>query len=152
MKTVPGHKPLVTRDITFDGLRDQDDIQARRNKEAGFDVIYGNATEKVDFAGALETRLASRDKKPTVVHFDLDVLDSTLGDVNGYSTSGGLFEEDVEKCFKLTAKYTSTMALTVASYNPRLGGGDEIAKIAIRRIVELVEAMIENKVVVPAST
>lgn len=58
----------------------------------------------------------------------------------------------MEKCFKLTAKYTSTMALTVASYNPRLGGGDEIAKIAIRRIVGQVEAMIENKIVVPANT
>lgn len=49
IKTVPGHKPLVTRDITFVGLRDQDNIQARRIREAGFEVIYGKCYRESRF-------------------------------------------------------------------------------------------------------
>jgi arginase len=152
IKTVPGHKPLKERDILFIGLRDQDEIQTKRIKDASFDVIYGSTTQKVDYAGELESRLKTKAKKPSIVHFDLDVLDESLGDVNGYSTPGGLFEDDVKKCFETTAKLALPMAMVVASYNPRMGGGDDIAKIAVRRIVGFAESMLANRILVKSSS
>lgn len=58
-------------------------------------MIWGDAEKPVEFARELETCLEKSDFSPSLVHLDLDVLDESVGKVNGFESAGGLQEEDL---------------------------------------------------------
>ncbi|KAF4475867.1 hypothetical protein FAGAP_12550 [Fusarium agapanthi] len=96
MKTVPGHRPVDVKSMIYCGLRDVSEIQRKTVKDAGVDVIWGDANEKVDFTSALAETLDRRDDiQQAHIHFDLDVLDDSLGRVNEFPSPGGFLPEDV---------------------------------------------------------
>ena len=112
--------------------------------DASADVVRGGQERKVDFVAALKQHLSQRDYSPALVHLDLDVLDKSVGKVNGYESEGGLSEEELVACLSLVPKHTKAESLTVCSFDPNPGDGDKIARIAIRAIVAFAEAMLEG--------
>jgi arginase len=99
----------------------------------------------VDFPGELQKHLETREYSPALVHLDLDVLDESVGKVNGFESSGGLYEEELVKCMSLVPK-KAPVSLTMCSFNPNMGDGDIIARIGIRAAVAFVDALISTSV------
>ncbi|KAF5660758.1 arginase [Fusarium denticulatum] len=96
MKTVPGHQPVDVKRMIYCGLRDVSEIQHKTVKDAGVDIVWGDAKNKVDFTSALAETLDRReDIQEAHIHFDLDVLDDSLGRANEFPSPGGFLSEDV---------------------------------------------------------
>jgi arginase len=145
-KTVPGLQPVTYDRFLYVGLRDLDEVQRSNVKESGAEVIWGDATAKVEFAGQLNAALDRRSFSPALVHLDLDVLDESLGKVNGFESPGGLTEDDLVDCMGLVPKKARPVSLTVCSFNPKLGDGDKIAKIGVRAIVTFVKGLLGSEI------
>jgi len=144
---IPGYAPMNYKDrFLYVGLRDVSETQRKTVAEAGADVIWGDAEKAVDFPGELEKRLDKRDMLPSLVHLDLDVLDKSVGMVNGFESEGGLQEEHVVRCMSLLPKKATPVSFTMCSFNPNLGDGDKIAGIGIRAAVAFVKALIATSV------
>jgi arginase len=147
-RQIPGYSPMrYDKRFLYVGLRDVNETQRRTVAEAGADVIWGDAEKHVDFPGELQKRLEQRSFAPSLVHLDLDVLDESLGKVNGFESSGGLTEEDVVQCMSLLPEKAAPVSFTMCSFNPNLGDGDKIANIGIRATIAFVEGLIAASIV-----
>jgi len=149
LETVPGHRPLAADHITFVGLRDVTDLERSRVVEAGFDVVWGSVENKVDYQGELGGILDKKkqDKKKledTMIHLDLDCLDISLGKVNQFAAPGGLLEDDLHACLKTISARTRPASLTVASFDPTLGGGQRIADITVQAIKTFIGSLVAS--------
>lgn len=105
--------------------------------------IWGNPSQKADFAVVLRKQLDHRDYSRAVVHLDLDCLDEFYGNINSYPSPGGLFESYMIPCMELVSK-ASPASLTVCSFDPDTGDGDKIGQIAIRAIVAFTTALLKT--------
>jgi arginase len=142
---IPGYVPVEYNGrFLYVGLRDVNVTQRKTVKEAGADVIWGDAERHVDFASELRKRLERRMFAESLVHLDLDVLDQSIGKVNGFESEGGLYEEDLVECMRLVPEKAAPVSFTMCSFNPNLGDGDKIAGIGIRAAVAFVESLIAN--------
>jgi arginase len=149
MKTVPGHEPLDVKRVVWCGLRDCSETQIKTVKEAGVDVVWGKADEKVDFTAGLATILDRRDDiKDAHIHLDLDVLDESLGRVNEFPSPGGFLPEDLMGLMQMIPQKVNPTSLVVCSFNPRLEGGDTIARLACQAICRLVKGLKEKGVLI----
>ena len=145
---IPGYS-LMKYDgrFLYVGLRDVNDTQRKTVAEAGADVIWGDTEKHVDFPNELQKRLEQKSFSQSLVHLDLDVLDGSLGKVNGFESSGGLTEEDVVQCMSLLPEKATPVSFTMCSFNPNLGDGDKIANIGIRATIAFVEGLLAASIV-----
>ncbi|KAK2753467.1 hypothetical protein FQN54_007857 [Arachnomyces sp. PD_36] len=144
MSTVPGFRPFKYDRFIYCGLRDQSDLQRQRVIDAGMKAVWGDPSKRVDFVGELEANLAQNWFGPALVHLDLDVLDESYGKVNDYPSPGGLFEADLIRCMELVPKHVYPQSLTVCSFDPDAGDGDEIARIGIRAICTFMGSLLDS--------
>ena len=141
MATVPGHRPVPLDKVIFCGVRDLSDGQRMKLEKSPARVVYGSTTERVDFAGRLDELLDRTSKSPCLIHIDLDCLDTSIGLANEYAAPGGLAEVDLLECLDIIFAKRRPIALTVASFNPNLKGGEWIASIAVNAIVHFMSKM-----------
>ncbi|PTD11508.1 hypothetical protein FCULG_00002841 [Fusarium culmorum] len=152
MKSVPGHEPLDVKKVIWCGLRDCSELQIKGIKEAGVDVVWGKADEKVDFTAGLAAVLNRRDDiKDAHIHLDLDVLDQSLGRVNDFPSFGGFFPEDLTGLMQMIPQKVNPTSLVVCSFDPRLEGGDTVARLACQAILQLIGALKERGTLVAKS-
>ncbi|CAG9984493.1 unnamed protein product [Clonostachys byssicola] len=143
MKTVPGHKPVEIKQVIYCGLRDVSETQAKAVKDAGVDVVWGKADTKVDFTASLAQILDRRsDVTHAHIHLDLDVLDESLGRVNEFPSPGGYLPEDLMGVMQMIPLKVNPTSLVVCSFNPRLEGGDTVARLACQAIYRFIEGII----------
>lgn len=143
--TVPGHEPMDLQEkLVHVGMRDVNELERQRVLKAGFDVVWGDEQGRTEFAGRLRGFLDKKDLGPTMVHFDLDSLDISLGSVNKFSAPGGLFEEDLYNCFNAIVQRTRPVSLTVASFDPTGERAENIGGIAVRGIKNLVGSLVSR--------
>lgn len=153
MKTVPGHQPVDVKKVIYCGLRDVSELQTKTVKEAGVDVVWGRVDEKVDFTADLATILDRRsDIQDAHIHLDLDVLDESLGRVNEFPSPGGYLPEDLMGLMQMLPTKVNPTSLVVCSFNPRLEGGDTVARLACQAIYSLINGLIEKGVLTGADS
>jgi len=143
-KTIPGYKPFRYNKFLYCGLRDICDESRQTVAESGADVIWGDPNVKIDFASKLRDQLKAKDYSPALVHLDLDVLDETVGKVNGFESAGGLLEAGLVDSMAFVPLNATPKSLTVCSFNPNLGDGDKIATIGVRAIVAFMTSLLES--------
>ena len=143
VETVPGMQVIPYDRFIYCGLRDIDEVQKKTVTDSGVEVIWGDRTQHVDFAARLADALGRRSFSPALVHLDLDVLDESLGKVNGYESPGGLSENDLMACMNLVPSKARPASLTICSFNPNLGDGDKIARIAVRATIAFARSLLE---------
>ncbi|KAH7020459.1 hypothetical protein EDB80DRAFT_821444 [Ilyonectria destructans] len=144
MKTVPGHQPLDIKRVIYCGLRDISEIQRRAVQEAEVDVVWGDASKKVDFVAGLAAVLDRRSLGNAHVHLDLDVLDESLGRVNKWPSPGGFLPDDLLGLMDMIPTKVDPTSLVICSFNPRLEGGDTVAKLAVQAACRLVRGLKEK--------
>lgn len=143
-ETIPGFYLRKYDKFVYCGLRDVSDGQRQVVEESGAKVIFGDAQSEVDFSSELKRHLDERDYSPALIHLDLDVLDESVGKVNGFESPGGLTKDDLIECMHVVAEKAEPVSLTVCSFNPNLGDGDKIAAIAVESIIAFFQAMMEE--------
>ncbi|KAF5006100.1 hypothetical protein FDECE_7500 [Fusarium decemcellulare] len=151
MKTVPGHKPMDVKNLVYCGLRDVSELQEQTVRNSGVDVVWGGGSKKVDFASDLGTILDRRSLGDTHVHLDLDVLDESLGRVNDFPSPGGFLPEDLANIIAMIPTKVNPTSLVVCSFDPRLEGGDTIARLAVKSICTFVKGLKDRQLLVPAA-
>ncbi|KAG9184991.1 arginase [Alternaria panax] len=137
--------------LLYVGLRDLNEVQRKTIKDAGADVIWGDAEKKLDWVGGLQKRLDGRNLSPSRVRLDLDVLDNSVGVTNGFESEGKLLEEDVVSCMSLLQKKATPLSFTMCSFNLNFGDGDKTAGNGIWAAVAFVESFVAEKVSVAQS-
>ncbi|KPM43165.1 hypothetical protein AK830_g3404 [Neonectria ditissima] len=148
MSTVPGHKPLDVKKVIYCGLRDVSDIQRKTVQEAGVDVVWGDATRKVDFESELAAILDRRKLAKTHVYLDLDVLDESLGRVNEFPSPGGYLPDDLFGLMTMIPAKATPTSMVVCSFDPQLEGGDSVASLAVRGICKFVQGLKDKDILV----
>ena len=150
MKTVPGHQPVDVKQVIYCGLRDVSELQAQTIDKAGVDVVWGKTDKKVDFTTGLATILDRRssDIEDVHVHLDLDVLDESLGRVNEFPSPGGYLPGDLLGVMQMIPAKVNSTSLVVCSFNPRLEGGDTVARLACRGIIKFIGGLKEKGILV----
>jgi arginase len=147
MAMIPGHRLISLKNFIFCGVRDLNEGQFRKLGESKARAVFGNRrgeNQRIDYAIRLYEEfenLGRGDEKVYLVHVDLDCLDDSIGNVNEYASSGGLQKNDLLDCLDVVADRRRPVALTIASFNPHLGGGDTIAEIAVKAILKLVSQL-----------
>lgn len=148
LETVPGFRPLNLARFVHCGLRDVSDAERERVSSAGYPVVWGDTERNVDFREELGRILDRRPINPAMVHLDLDVLDSSVGQVNKFAAApGGILEEDFIGCLKMLAGRVRPLSLTVASFDPTYDSDDRVVGIAIRGVIAFVRSLIDSGVV-----
>ncbi|KAJ4307255.1 hypothetical protein N0V88_000637 [Collariella sp. IMI 366227] len=147
-ETIPGFRPFPISRVVHCGMRDVNPLERNRVNASGMGVVWGDHTKKVDFEWGLRKELRERfgEEKdtPTLVHFDLDCVDSSVGKANAYACPGGLFAEDVADCTEAISERTIPVAFTVASFDPYCDGGSsakQLAGIAVDALVKVVDGL-----------
>lgn len=69
-----------------------------------------------------------------------------MGRCIDYPSEGGLLERDLERCLEVVGRRTRPRALTVCQFDPDVGDGDCIARIAIRATVAFMRVLVERGV------
>lgn len=146
MKTVPGHQAMEPKRLVFCGLRDVSELQRENVRQAGVDVVWGDAEKKVDFTSELGALLDRRNLGPTHVHLDLDVLDESLGRVNDFSSPGGFMADDLMSIMPMITTKTNPTSLAICQFDPRLEGGDTVARLAVQSIYAFFEALKDRRI------
>lgn len=146
LETVPGHRNLNLDRLVHVGMRDVNDLERARVEKAGFDVIWGNTEKKVDFKGELGTVLQRKQLRPTMVHFDVDSLDTSIGKANRFAAPGGLLKADIAGCFEEISKAAEPVSLTVASFDPSYEGAGNLASVAIESIKAFIQSLVVSGV------
>jgi arginase len=132
LQSVPGYQPLDLSNFIHVGMRDVDDQERELVRLSGLDVIWGGADKTADFGKALSERLQRKRLGSTMVHVDLDSLDSSIGKANKFATPGGLLADDLASCLNGVATHAKPESLTLASFDPSFEGADAIADVAIQ--------------------
>lgn len=148
--SVQGHEVMDIREkLVHVGLRDVNEVERQRVLNARFDVVWGDENGgRMEFAGRLRRFLEKKDLGPTMLHFDVDALDISLGKANQFSVPGGLFEEDLISCYDAIVQLTRPVSLTVASFDPSGDRAENIGLITIRSIKKLVGSLINGGIIV----
>ncbi|UPK98966.1 hypothetical protein LCI18_009901 [Fusarium solani-melongenae] len=147
LASIPNFKPLdLKKDFVHCGMRDVTELERSRVIEAGFPVIWGNVDKHVEFEAELLKTLEEKSLGETMVHLDLDSLDTSIGNVNKFSAPGGLLEGDLEGCMSMTPRQTKPVSLTVASFDPSFDENGKIPPVAIKGAVAFVKSLISEGV------
>lgn len=141
LETIPGFQPINLERVVYCGVRDLSDAQRSRLQGSPARAVYGKQDVTVDFTKGLDKELKAADLRSTVIHLDVDCLDTALGKANEYAAPGGLSSDDLSRCLELLLNTVTPVAMTVASYNPKLGDGITIAEAAIDAICKVVASI-----------
>ncbi|CAG7930124.1 unnamed protein product [Penicillium olsonii] len=148
MRTVPGHKPMDVKRVVYCGLRDVSESQKLVVENSGADVVWGDTSQAVDFTSALGDILDRRSLGSTHVHLDLDVLDASLGRVNGFPSPGGFLPKDLAGLMTMIPTKVDPTSLVVCSFDPRLEGGDTVARLAVKGICTFIKGLKDRQILV----
>ncbi|KAM0559385.1 hypothetical protein ACHAPJ_004410 [Fusarium lateritium] len=152
LSSIPGFKSLdLKRDLVHCGMRDVTDLERSRVAEAGFPVVWGDENKHVDFEAELRKVLENKFNN-TMVHLDLDSLDTSVGRVNKFSAPGGLLEDDLVGCLDMIPTKTKPVSLTVASYDPSFDESGKIPPAAIKATVAFIKSLITQGVLEGSSS
>ncbi|KAK1523798.1 uncharacterized protein CCOS01_08885 [Colletotrichum costaricense] len=151
LRTVPGHEAVDLERLVHVGMRDVNDLERARVEEAGFDVVWGSTERKVDFGAELGVVLQRKKLGATMVHFDVDSLDTSIGHANRFAAPGGLLREDIIGCFEGIPEKTEPMSLTVASFDPSYEGAENLAAVAVEAIKVFLQMLVKSGVLAKPS-
>ncbi|KAJ0114173.1 Arginase [Diaporthe amygdali] len=146
LETVPGHRAISLDRLVHVGMRDVNDLERTRVEKAGFDVIWGSTERHIDFKAELRTVLQRKQLRRTMVHFDVDSLDISIGRANRFAAPGGLLETDIVGCFEEISKAAEPVSLTVASFDPSYEGAQNLASVAIESIKTFIQSLVRSGV------
>lgn len=147
--TVPGYSTIEGRQLLGVGFRDFSELEEKKISGNGVRVVYGKKPLNhghylADLASALDNNNASG-LVDSVLHLDVDVLDTSVGRANEFAVEGGLGEQDLIDCMDLIGDKRGVKAMHVASLNPEYERWENTARVASRAIVRVIQNVLGDK-------
>ena len=142
---IAGYTSIEVRQLLGVGWRALSDFEKRKIKQKGIRAVQGNKPlnsgyYSKELASALDDRDAA-DLADSLLHLDVDVLDTSVGRANEFAAEGGLGEQDLIDCMDLMGEKRKVMAMHVASLNPECEGSRNIARVANRAIIQIIKSV-----------
>ncbi|KAH7133303.1 hypothetical protein B0J13DRAFT_678351 [Dactylonectria estremocensis] len=152
LSSIPNFQPMdLKKSFVHVGMRDVTELERSRVIDAGFSVIWGDTTRQINFESKVRSALEEQHLGSTMIHVDLDCLDTSVGMVNKFSAPGGLLEADLVGCLKMISLKANPASLTIASYDPSFDKSGDIPPVAIRAVVEFVQNLVSRGVLLSNS-
>jgi len=147
--TIPGYATIEGRQLLGVGFRDFSEFEERKIREKGIRTVCGKKPlnrgyYSADLAIALEDDNAIG-LVDSILHLDVDVLDTSVGRANEFAVEGGLGEQDLIDCVDLIGEKREVIAMHVASLNPEYERWENIARVAIRAIIRVIQNVPSNE-------
>lgn len=137
--TIPGFRPIPTRNILLVGCRDLDQAERELVLRSGVCLIEEKEIARHGIRAVLQPALAAL--RPTVrqiyLHLDLDVLDPAMTPSNYLAPPGGLTVEQVEEVIHLIAEQYQIGACALTAYEPELDPTEVTLNASIRLMGQL---------------
>jgi len=146
LRTIPGYTTIEGRQLLGVGFRDFSGFEERKIRENGIRTVGGNkplncGCYSADIASALHDDDATG-LVDCVLHLDVDVVDTSVGRANEFAVGGGLGEQDLIDCVALIGEKRDVKAMHVASLNPGYEGWENIARVAIKAIIHVIQKVV----------
>lgn len=144
--SVPGFMPFDLGRLVHVGMRNVNVAERQRVEEANLSVVWGSTKKHVNFEGGLRGYVKKKnlEKEPTLVHVDVDCLDTSIGRANHVAAPGGMFGQDLTGCLSMVASTMTPMALTIASFDPSLEGAGGLANTVIEAVVSFLQELLRS--------
>ncbi len=148
LNTIPGYRSIGGNSLVAVGFRSMSEFEEETIREQGVRLVRGG--KQVDggqYVKDLERVLQRGDgqtSNETVLHVDVDVLDTSVGKANEFAVEGGLGERDLLECVNLIGKCRQMKAMHVASLNPQCKGWEGVVDVAIKAVATVVKTVMEN--------
>lgn len=140
LHSVLGYQVMKFENFIHVGLRDVDDHERELVRQAELDVVWGGVGN-TGFITELAGKLQDKRLRDTMVHVDLDCLDSSDGWANKLASCGGLSVDDLAGCLKEVASCTKPTSLTLASFDPSFKGRHKVADAAIHGVKAFLQTL-----------
>ena len=128
-ESVPGFRPLGLDRLLYCGIRDFEPGQREKVERHAIRAVYGGTGRQEEVVDGLERALAGMPGR-VLVHLDVDCLDTAVGRANDYAAPGGLDAQALRACLHRLCMHARPVGMTVASFDPELGGSGAIAAAA----------------------
>ena len=112
---IEGFTPVPDDAVVLIGARDLDPGEKTALANSG--VIRLGADVTPDAVEPVLQTVGGKMNK-FYVHLDMDALDPSVGQANGYSARGGFSNENLQTLLSIVASHLPVEALTIASYDP----------------------------------
>lgn len=129
--TIPGYRPVDDSAILLVGVRELDPGEASLLEDLAIARVSPGATRARRHAAL--ARLAER-VDGVYAHFDLDVLDASVGRANAFASAGGLSGAELSRWLADVEQTCGIGALTLASYDPVADRGGGICDVALEAV------------------
>lgn len=128
--TIPNFAPLPDTHIIHLGGRDFDAAEQHLLEQSDISVLTAGVVQQPD--GEMTVRAAFdrlRTKVERVyIHFDVDVLDTSIAPANQFAFAGGLDTAQVETLFRLIADRFAISGVGFSAYDPAYDQEDRMAQ------------------------
>ncbi|KAK5099009.1 hypothetical protein LTR70_000869 [Exophiala xenobiotica] len=146
--TIPGYAAIEGRQLLGVGFRDFSESEEKKIREKGVRTVFGK--KPLDRGHYLADLASALEDKNTIglvdstLHLDVDVLDTSVGRANEFAVEGGLGEQDLIDCMDLVGEKREVKAMHVASLNPEYERWENIARVAIRAIIHIIQNVFDD--------
>ena len=137
----PRFLSVKEENVTLVGTRDVDPGESKILASSRVRILNPDDLRKHNHQFPSEWGLIRGD---AYLHLDADILDSSIGRANVFSSPGGLVEEEVEKLLTWAAVSYDVAALAVTAYNPRYDEKGTVRETLKRIIRSVVNAAAES--------
>ncbi|KAJ9610553.1 hypothetical protein H2200_005330 [Cladophialophora chaetospira] len=136
LRDIPGYGVIDGRQLLSVGFRDLSEFERKKIKERKIRTVWGEKPlDCGQYAQDLRKRLAEEtDLTGAILHLDVDVLDTSVGQANEFAVPGGLGVKDLVECVELIGDLKKVEAMHLASLNPDCNEWQNVAKAAIQAI------------------
>ena len=141
-RSIEGFAPVPERAIVMLGVRDLDPGEA--TALARSEIVRLGAEAGPETIEPVLQKLAGTQKK-FYVHLDLDSLDPSVGQANGYSVKGGYTRENLEQLLSLIVRTLPVAALTIASYDPAYDSDGAVGATAFQAAASVVGGLTQSR-------
>jgi arginase len=140
---IPGFAPIAPERVIHVGGRALDDGEMEHLELAGVCVVPAERVRREGLAAALTAALDAMSGvvRHAYLHLDLDALDPTEGQANGFAAPGGLTANELGEAVELVGARFAVCGITLSAYDPAYDGDERVAEVGVRLVMQLMSAM-----------
>lgn len=128
--------------VVLVGARDLDPVEAKAIKASSIQVV---TAEQVRRNNCNIPEIINPRFRDLYVHFDVDVLDASVGCANRYAVANGLFPDEIKGLLSWVAANCSIKALAITAYNPELDNNETVREVIREVLFTVIKAVSSRK-------
>ncbi|MGH8093212.1 MAG: arginase family protein [Chthoniobacterales bacterium] len=137
-RSIEDFRPVPDEAVVLFGTRDLDPGEAAALTRSEI-VRLGPEAAQDEIEPVLQSLAQTLGK--FYVHLDLDALDPSVGQANGYAARGGFSSENLQRLLAMITSHLSIKALTISGYDPSYDGDGRVCAVALQAAATIVAGL-----------